>query len=145
MDQEIARLEQLLSIPVPPVGPLSEDLLSLLPFGDIEKKEEPAEAKAEPLTAISLSVADKTDARKFLRKFSMTALLDKTNKKRTNQNSRNSMASEQRPYSRSLPSEKPSTVEEENQDVITNEEYRENTPPTSSTKAADNIEDDGYV
>ncbi|CAD5116181.1 DgyrCDS5098 [Dimorphilus gyrociliatus] len=145
LDQEIARLEQLLSIPVPPVGPLSEDLLALLPFGDIEKKEEPVEPKAEALAFISTSVTDKTDARKFLRKFSMTALLDKTNKKRSNQTSRISTASEQRPYSRSLPSEKPAIVEEENQDVITNEEYRENSPPTSSTKAADNNEDDGYV
>lgn len=138
-------MEQLLSIPVPPVGPLSEDLLSLLPYGDIERKEETFETKVEPLTVISSSVADKADPRKFLRKFSMTALLDKTNKKRANQTSRNSMVSEQRLYSRSLPSEKPSTVEEENQDVIPNEEYRENSPPTTSTKVADNIEDDGYV
>ncbi|CAD5120252.1 DgyrCDS8822 [Dimorphilus gyrociliatus] len=139
LDQEIIHLQDLLSISVPPVGPLSEDLLALLPIGEGESRDE----NQCMIRDYELERIEKRgETSKFLRKFSVATLLDKNN---WLSNQGTCSLDENRRKSECFYSSNVEDFLKECQDIIKNRDYRENTPTSSVRGISESKEDESSL
>lgn len=121
------------------MGPLSEDLLALLPIGASESRDENRSMIKDYEDEI---LERRMETGKFLRKFSVTTLLDKNNWL-SNQKGYN--LEENRRKSECFYSSNAEDFLKECQDTIKNKDYSENTPTSSVREISESKEEESSI